>query len=447
MERLILEIIWKINDIISIAMFYFMINKIYDKKKIANKFNYILIFILVILIYVTQQIRFSYGILYTCQGLLLTLLYKNIFEISLKHAFACGMCFSFGYGILIDIIGWLVLLMEVNYTPISNILYIDISLNAILILLIKYIDKIIKFNLNIKYYIYIVFTIVTNILCILSLIKTNKYIEDIYYFIEKNNINTYIDKNNYISLNLMPFLESTKHSVVVSIIFCNIFLIVIINKIIKNMKYETEMKALNDKLDMQYNHYLSIQESQMKVRKLYHDINNHMACIRKIQNKDVNEYIDSINEELKDYKDTFNTENMILDIILNEKKYLCDVNNIKLFCDINFSKCDFIEMIDVSSIFSNILDNAIEACKKVEDTRYINIRGTIVKDYYIIKCENSKNKKIHIKNKKIITSKKDKFLHGLGLRSIKSSLNKYNGDLEILDEENKFIINIYIPLD
>ncbi|MFQ9311269.1 MAG: ATP-binding protein, partial [Paraclostridium sordellii] len=258
---------------------------------------------------------------------------------------------------------------------------------------------------------------------------------------------TYIDKNNYISLNLMPFLESTKHSVVVSIIFCNIFLIVIINKIIKNMKYETEMKALNDKLDMQYNHYLSIQESQMKVRKLYHDINNHMACIRKIQNKDVNEYIDSINEELKDYKDTFNTENMILDIILNEKKYLCDVNNIKLFCDINFSKCDFIEMIDVSSIFSNILDNAIEACKKVEDTRYINIRGTIVKYYYIIKCENSKNKKIHIKNKKIITSKKDKFLHGLGLRSIKSSLNKYNGDLEILDEENKFIINIYIPLD
>ncbi|MFR3557533.1 MAG: hypothetical protein ACLTUN_03285, partial [Paraclostridium sordellii] len=167
MERLILEIIWKINDIISIAMFYFMINKIYDKKKIANKFNYILIFILVILIYVTQQIRFSYGILYTCQGLLLTLLCKNIFEISLKHAFACGMCFSFGYGILIDIIGWLVLLMEVNYTPISNILYVDISLNAILILLIKNIDKIIKFNLNIKYYIYIVFTIVTNILCIL----------------------------------------------------------------------------------------------------------------------------------------------------------------------------------------------------------------------------------------------------------------------------------------
>ncbi|CEP50526.1 two-component sensor histidine kinase [[Clostridium] sordellii] len=447
MERLILEIIWRINDIIYIAMFYFMVNKIYDRKKFTNKFDYIFIFILVILIYITPEIFYTYGISYIYQGLLLTILCKKIFKVSLKHAFVSGMCFSFEYGILIDTIGYLVGLMEVNYTPISNILYVYISLNIILILLIIYIDKIIKSNLNIKYYIYIVFTVITNIVCVLSLIKSNKHIEDIYYFIVKNNINTYIDKNNSISLNLMPFLEFTKHSVVIAIILCNIFLIVIINRIIKNMKNESEMKALNDKLGIQYNHYLSIQESQIKVRQLYHDINNHMACIRKIQNKDVNEYIDSINEELKDYKYTFNTENMILDIILNEKKYLCDVNNIKLFCDINFSKCDFIEMIDVSSIFSNILDNAIEACKKVEDNRYINIRGTIVKDYYIIKCENSKDKKIHIKNKKIITSKKDKFLHGLGLRNIKSSLNKYNGDLEIIDEESKFIINIYIPLD
>ncbi|WP_270507006.1 GHKL domain-containing protein, partial [Paraclostridium sordellii] len=81
------------------------------------------------------------------------------------------------------------------------------------------------------------------------------------------------------------------------------------------------------------------------------------------------------------------------------------------------------------------------------DNRYINIRGTIVKSYYIIKCENSKNNEIKIKNKKILTNKKDKFLHGLGLTSMKSSLNKYNGDLKFIDEENKFIINIYIPLD
>lgn len=447
MERLVLNIIYKINTIIYIAVFYLMANKIYNRKKLANKLDYIFIFVLVILMLITPNVGYTYAKYCICQGLLLTLFCKKIFEVSLKYAFIFGMFFTFGYGIISGITGYLYLVEIINYTPISNVLYESISLTIILILLLIYFDKIIKSNLNVKYYIYIGFTVVTNIACVLSLIKSNRHIEDIYNFIAINNINTYIDKNNFISLGFIPFLDFTKHSVITAIIFCNIFLIVIINRIIKNMKNESEMKALNDKLDMQYNHYLSIQESQMKVRQLYHDINNHMACIRRIQNKDINEYIDSINDELREYKNTFNTENMILDIILNEKKSICNKNNIELFCDINFSECDFIEMIDVSSIFSNILDNAIEACKKVENNRYINIRGTIVKFYYVIKCDNSKNNEIKIKNKKIITSKKDKFLHGIGLRSIKSSLNKYNGDLEIIDEKNEFTINIYIPLD
>ncbi|GAA0714321.1 ATP-binding protein [Paraclostridium ghonii] len=447
MEPLVLNIIYKIDSIIHIAIFYLMINKIYDRKKITNKFRYIIIFILAIAIFIAPKFWDTYAKYCIFQVLLLTLLYKNMFEISFKSAFSFGICFAFGYSILSNTIGYFYIIAPINYTPISNALYESISLNIILILLLKHFDKIIKSNLNVKYYIYIGFTVVTNIVCILSLIKSTRHIEDIYNFIGENNIHLYIDKNNYISTNFMPFLDFMKHSVIIAIIFCNIFLIIIIKKIIKNMKNESEMKALNDKLDMQYNHYLSIQESQIKVRQLYHDINNHMACIKRIQNKDVNEYIDSINDELKDYKTTFNTSNMILDIILNEKKSICNKNNIELFCDINFSQCYFIEMIDVSSIFSNVLDNAIEACKKVESNRYINIRGMIVKSYYVIKCENSKNNEIKIKNKKIITSKKDKFLHGIGLTSIKSSLNKYHGELEIIDEKNKFLINIYIPLE
>ena len=197
---------------------------------------------------------------------------------------------------------------------------------------------------------------------------------------------------------------------------------------------------------MQYNYYLNMQESQMKVRKLHHDINNHISCIKKIENEDINEYIDSIKKELKGFESTFDSGNRILDIILSDKHSECIKNNIDLFCDINFEKCDFIQMIDVSAIFANMIDNAIEACKKVENNRYINIRGTIVKYYYVIKCENSKSNEIKIKNNKIISSKKDSFLHGIGLSSIKESLKKYDGDMEIIDEKNKFTLKIYIPL-
>ncbi|MGL5559887.1 MAG: GHKL domain-containing protein [Paraclostridium dentum] len=227
-------------------------------------------------------------------------------------------------------------------------------------------------------------------------------------------------------------------------------LLIIVFKTIKDIKEKSEEKLLKEKIDIQYKYYLNLQESQNKVKKLYHDINNHMFCIKNLSSdkEDVNKYIDEMSKELNQFKEIHNTGNMILDIILNEKQNICNENNIDLTCDVNFSKCNFIEMTDVCSIFSNILDNAIEACNKTSmDKKYIKIRGTLVKSYYVIRCENSKTNKLEIKNSKIITSKKDKFIHGIGLKSVKSSLKKYNGDLEIEDFKNKFLLQIYIPID
>lgn len=250
----------------------------------------------------------------------------------------------------------------------------------------------------------------------------------------------------YNELNKFNYISAPKLSILSSVL-----LIIIMIQIIRDSKIKAENKIIKEKLDMQYNYYLNIQESQNKVKKLYHDINNHMACIKSLYNEkeDVDEYIDSIDKEMHDFQNEFNTENMILDIILNEKKMLCEKNNIDLFCNINFSKCRFIEMADVCAIFSNILDNAIEACNSIDsDTihKNINIRGTVVKSYYVIKCENSKVNKVKIKNNKVFTTKEDKFIHGIGLESVKSSLKKYNGEFKIEDLENKFIIKIYIPL-
>ncbi|CEN97536.1 MAG: GHKL domain-containing protein [Paeniclostridium sp.] len=230
----------------------------------------------------------------------------------------------------------------------------------------------------------------------------------------------------------------------------SILLLMVVFKIIKDIKEKSEENLLKEKVDIQYNYYLNLQESQDRVKRLYHDMNNHMLCIKSMSSDkgDINKYIDSIRKNIDGFKEIYNTGNMILDIILNEKQATCNKNNIDLFCDINFSKCSFIEMTDVCSIFSNILDNAIEACNKVNNNeRYIKIRGTVVKSYYVIRCENSKMNKVKIKNNKIITSKKDKFIHGIGLKSVKSSLKKYDGELEIENFESEFLLQIYIPIN
>ncbi|HBG0085684.1 TPA: GHKL domain-containing protein, partial [Clostridioides difficile] len=133
-----------------------------------------------------------------------------------------------------------------------------------------------------------------------------------------------------------------------------------------------------------------VKESQEKMRQVYHDMNNHMKNIKSLKNssEDVNKYINSIEDEVKNTKNIYNTGNVLLDIILYEKSRLCMENNIDFNVGIDFSKCEFIEMIDVSSIFSNLIDNAIEACSNIDDNnieKYITIKSTFIKGYYIIR--------------------------------------------------------------
>lgn len=91
----------------------------------------------------------------------------------------------------------------------------------------------------------------------------------------------------------------------------------------------------------------------------------------------------------------------------------------------------------------------IVKCNKIDNNikKYITIKSTFIKGYYVVRFENSKINKVIIKNNKIFTSKKDKFLHGVGIESIKSSIKKYNGELKIKDEQYKFIVSVHIPIE
>lgn len=235
------------------------------------------------------------------------------------------------------------------------------------------------------------------------------------------------------------------------ILASTIVIILLFVKVIKDNNIKSQKELMKNKLDMQYEHYLSVQESHMKVRKLYHDLNNHISTIDNLKNnsKEVNEYVNNLKGEIKEFKSIYNTGNMILDIIITEKSEICSKKGIKFICDINFSKVNFIKPIDVSSIFANILDNAIEACDKIQDeniNKYIRIKGTISKSYFVLKCENSKVNMIKLNENKLLSDKMDKFKHGIGIQSIKSSLEKYEGEILFEDEKNKFTLNIYIPL-
>lgn len=370
---------------------------------------------------------------------LISIFIKINYKIEIKKIVLISISYILFLGLLNEIIyAFLSLLcnrlIDMEYGWYYTLRYeklIFLEVNILTKLLLIYIVTIIKtvklkVNLNNKQYKYIFFSIILNLLSAIlifaTIYKTTQSVTDF-------------------ALDFVIALISS------SILILNIFFMWLIIRVSKDSNLRAENKCIKENIQLQHQYYLNMQESQMKVKKLYHDMKNHMICIENLYGK--NEYVESINNQLKECNSIFNTNNMILDIILNDKKRICESKGIDLIANINFKECNFIDSADVCSIFSNMIDNAIEACENIEDnsiSKKINIKGTIVKSLYIIKCENPKNNIIKLKSGKILTNKKDKFLHGIGISSMKNSIEKYNGNLEVNDLNTRFLINICIPL-
>ncbi|VID83445.1 GHKL domain-containing protein [Clostridioides difficile] len=102
---------------------------------------------------------------------------------------------------------------------------------------------------------------------------------------------------------------------------------------------------------------------------------------------------------------------------------------------------------DTCSIFANALDNAIEACEKIkDDDKKIKLQGMVLNKFFVIKITNTKSNDILLKNNAFLTTKEDKEFHGLGIKSIKNSLEKYDGAISINFSENLFCLNMMIPI-
>lgn len=450
-----LNIMSELLLILSIFTPFIILNSILTYRKENSHKSKMVFYIFLLLIYIIAKLARLFHVEEVYAYNMITVLVIVLWAIYYNYFYKVGYA---KYGILFYLFN---VYYDLLATVVSrNMFFIITGINASSekSLLVPYLE-------NIKVDIYSnIFIIFIYILVYLIIKHFDKYLQSLdsdkrnYIYLSLalmvNLINIIV---SYISKKLERYgLSSDKyildHIVTPKLILAStIVIILLFVKVIKDNNIKSQKELMKNKLDMQYEHYLSVQESHMKVRKLYHDLNNHISTIDNLKNnsKEVNEYVNNLKGEIKEFKSIYNTGNMILDIIITEKSEICSKKGIKFICDINFSKVNFIKPIDVSSIFANILDNAIEACDKIQDeniNKYIRIKGTISKSYFVLKCENSKVNMIKLNENKLLSDKMDKFKHGIGIQSIKSSLEKYEGEILFEDEKNKFTLNIYIPL-
>mgnify|MGYP001851863230 CR=1 FL=1 len=216
----------------------------------------------------------------------------------------------------------------------------------------------------------------------------------------------------------------------------------------KNLLYLREQEQRDKmqiaQLQQQFAYYQEKMKDEERIRSIYHDLKNHLLVMENRQNtEETRQMAETLRSQIADYEDYVHTGNEFLDIILKDKAAKAREKQIDFSAMVDFHGIDFMEPLDISTIFGNAIDNAIEASENLpEYKRLITVKAERVRDMLLITIENNTQPGNHLTEG---TTKKDRFVHGFGIPNIKKAVEKYGGQCSFQQEERVYRLKILIP--
>ena len=210
-----------------------------------------------------------------------------------------------------------------------------------------------------------------------------------------------------------------------------------------------ERDAYESMLQMQQMSYRMEQESIDLVNRKYHDLKHQIALLKsEIGTEKKSESLNQLEKEIQVYESMNKTGNEILDTILTAKGIYCQGKGIELTTVADGQAISFMEMADISSLFGNALDNAIEAVESIEDEsqRLIHLSVSTHKGFVRICVENRYQGKLRLKDSLPVSSKENKAFHGYGVKSIRAVAMKYGGSVTFSGNDGWFEMRVLIPV-
>ena len=214
-------------------------------------------------------------------------------------------------------------------------------------------------------------------------------------------------------------------------------------------KMRMELESVQNVLENQYLQYKQSRESIELINYKYHDLKHQIEVLRKEQDPEKrNAFLNKMENEIKQYELQNKTGNGVLDTVLTSKSMYCDKHGITLTSVVDGHLLDFMETMDICSIFGNALDNAIESVLKIEqkERRLIHLTVARQKAFLMIRLENYFEGDLEYEKGQLESTKKDKAYHGYGIKSIRYTVNKYDGAVDIDTKDHWFNLKILIPL-
>ena len=206
--------------------------------------------------------------------------------------------------------------------------------------------------------------------------------------------------------------------------------------------YSTLLEQQRYQPDISRMHYEKLEE----IRLMRHEIKNKAFYMKElIDRQDYNSLKKYLSEEFSfpESENEFITGNGIIDSVLSFKKSEAEKQNIRFSVISTPFTADGIEEKDLTPLLFNLLDNAINAQENVKN-RWINVNIRMVKGYLCINVENSTSEDVMAVNPDLVSSREG---HGLGLRIVRSIIEKYNGMVSFISSSNSFRAEVMLMIN
>lgn len=255
---------------------------------------------------------------------------------------------------------------------------------------------------------------------------------------------SYYQKNNYSWSMMLLFVLG------MGVLFSYLISYYFINFYFDYRDREEEILLIKMRNEKIIDGYQRLENNQQKVYQLYHDIKKHFNVINMMKEKeDVQVYLKKCFESVQDIEGKFQTGSRYIDMILYDEWRQAHELGIKVQFAIEKDSLANVELNDIVVILGNALENAREACeKRLESEKSAHMQLKIIKvvNQVFIVVSNNYVGKVIKKNNIFLTCKKDKELHGIGIKSMRSSVEKYQGNISVSLKDDKFILMIMLNI-
>ena len=259
--------------------------------------------------------------------------------------------------------------------------------------------------------------------------------------------------NLFNMLSMMLFLDvfpSKEHQLlftlnIILLIILNLYFTSIIDTMSRNNHLENELNLFQQQQVIQARYYENLEQKYDSTRTLVHDIRNHIQALEHLYETETapvsQEYVKDIHGMLNRLGQRYFTSNKMLNIILNDKVQQMNVLGIQEDIKVTEVNLDFLRNIDITTLFSNLLDNAIEATA-ASTQKSLSLRITTTHNFISITLRNSTDQPPVREGTSYRSSKKKH--EGLGLKSIERVVNQYKGDVQYEWKDSYFITRILL---